>query len=170
MHDHKCQLSDLSLPRTLGFFSFDLLCEWGDPLTRVFQGILGCASVKMATPLRFLRPYTYRSLATANSSRRSAYLSFYELAVKGRNAGCLRKQSTYSRDPSATDEYTAKEHSAFVANRIARLKEVDSLQYPRVVHKKKRVAVEDFCEAYNAKSQEELSTLEDCVTVTGTPE
>lgn len=119
--------------------------------------------------LRFLRPYTFRPLATTRSSRCSAYLSFYELSKIGSAPCCRRKQSNRANEAPDAEKNTAEERSAFVANRIARLKQTDSLRYPRAENKKKRVAVHDFCEAYNEKSQEELSTINDCVTVTGTP-
>lgn len=135
----------------------------------------------MATPLRFLRPYTLRPLATASPSRRSAYLSFYELARSTDvTAPCGRrgKQSTHTAGAVAvpTEEegegegeepYTAEEHSTSVANRIARLKRADGLRYPRASHRNKRVAVHDFVAAYNDKTEKELSALNGCVTMTG---
>lgn len=121
----------------------------------------------MVASLRFLRPYTIRPLATANSSRCSAYSSFYELASTG-VASCFRRgQSTHAVGISATEEYTAEERSALVANRIARLKQAGSLRYPRVTHKNKRVTVHDFWDAYHGKNEETLSTISSCVTVTG---
>lgn len=124
----------------------------------------------MVTSLRFLRPYTFRPLVTANSSRCTAYLSFYELAGAGGASCSWRKQSTRASGTHGAEEYTAEERSALLADRIARLKQADSLRYPRAAHKKKRMAAHDFWEAYHGKSKEELSTLDDCVTVTGTRE
>lgn len=132
----------------------------------------------MATSLRFLRPYTLRPLATASPSRRSAYLSFYELARSTDvTAPCGRRgeQSTHAagavvvptEEEGEGDEYTAEERSTSVANRIARLKRADGLRYPRASHRNKRVAVHDFVAAYNDKTEKELSALDDCVTVTG---
>lgn len=80
---------------------------------------------------------------------------------------CRRQQSTRAAGAPAAEEYTPEERSTLVANRIARLKQADSLRYPRVTHKRKRVALEDFWEAYHEKSREELGLLHDYVTVTG---
>lgn len=122
----------------------------------------------MATPLRFLRPYTLRPLATANPSRRSAYLFFFELASTNVASCCRRNQSTRTAGtPAEEEEYTAEERSALLANRIARLTQADSLRYPRASHSNKRVAIHDFVEAYNGKTEKELNALDDCVTVTG---